>query len=193
MFDDIRGHGRQKACQKQSTENQVSHALTVSRSGRNGKAEACAAEFLAEQIAKGSVDPDRVRNLVGRRAHPDFLISLAKRLPARTRRSIFARFDDPEGNGSAPGRRDSGNPHRQRGQDDPKPVNALLKTLEEPPANNIFVLVTSRTTPDHSDGAEQVREDSLRRSDGRGAGSGSDGSRTAGYSRCADAGRSDQA
>ena len=57
MFDDIRGHGRQKALlQKQSTENQVSHAYLFHGPEGTGKRK-LAAEFLAEQIAKGSAVP----------------------------------------------------------------------------------------------------------------------------------------
>ncbi len=146
MFDDIRGHGRQKALlQKQSTENQVSHAYLFHGPEGTGKRK-LAAEFLAEQIAKGSADPDRVRNLVGRRAHPDF-ISLGEEASGKNAtikigevRDVIQKVTVLPLEGGIRGilidNADKMTPEAQ---------NALLKTLEEPPANNIFVLVTSRT------------------------------------------------
>ncbi len=142
MFDQIVGHERQKGIlSREIAEENVSHAYLFSGEEGIGK-RMTAKAFAAELIKARALKPDEAFTRVMEERHADFIVleaqgktigiepvrQVAKQVNVRPleggRRVVL--IDDAE-------------------KMTPEAQNALLKTLEEPPENNIFILVTSRT------------------------------------------------
>ncbi|MGI6108449.1 MAG: AAA family ATPase [Eubacteriaceae bacterium] len=142
MFETVRGHQKQKQIlEKQIRTDQVSHAYLFSGTEGTGKKK-LAVEFLSEMIASRAAAPEEAARRVTENKHPDFLfVDMQKgSIKISQIRDIISQVTvKPLEAGCRGILIDHADAMTTEAQ------NALLKTLEEPPENNLFVLVTAHS------------------------------------------------
>lgn len=140
MFESITGHERQKnLLEKQIANGEVSHAYLFSGSEGIGKKK-LAEDFLAELMKTRSSNPERTARRVLEHEHPDYHVIPGedKSIKIAQIREILAAVQvKPLEAGYQCVLIDHAEKMTAEAQ------NALLKTLEEPPEDVVFVLVTA--------------------------------------------------